>query len=244
MLLRKILISTAAIIFILYNTALCEEDTDYSDKKVSIALKFGTNSNYNADSDYKDFWQPNTNWTRFWPREVSYEYKFSKKIGMELSLGYTTLDGDSHNILTAGDYSKTDLANIYFSPSAKFYFPLKSSLYLYGGIGPDIYDSMGDIHYRDAGQSYDKKSKVSKWGYGAHGMVGAEYYFFKNPAAHNMYSWPVSIELQYKYTWAIVKELDKKLINDMNSELGTSHSANDINVGGHLITLGVKWHLF
>jgi len=75
-------------------------------------------------------------------------------------------------------------------------------------------------------------------------MVGAEYYFFKNPAAHNMYSWPVSIELQYKYTWAIVKELDKKLINDMNSELGTSHSANDINVGGHLITLGVKWHLF
>jgi len=97
MLLRKILISTAAVIFILYNTALCEEYSEHKDKKVSIALKFGTNSNYNAGSDYKDFWEPNVNWTRFWPREASYEYKFTKNIGLELALGYSTLDGDSHN---------------------------------------------------------------------------------------------------------------------------------------------------
>jgi outer membrane protein with beta-barrel domain len=243
MLLRKILISTAAIIFILYNTALCEEDTDYSDKKVSIALKFGTNSDYGADSDYKDFWSPNTNWTKFWPREASYEYKFTKKIGLELALGYSTLEGGAHNMFTAGDSSTTDLANIYFSPSAKLYFPIKESFSIYGGLGPDLYNCMGDILYDDA-QSYRTKSNVSKWGYGAHGMIGAEYFFFKNPAAHNMYNWPVSIELQYKYTWVMVNELDKKLINDMNTELGTSYSANDINVGGHLVTIGVKWHLF
>jgi len=243
MLLRKILISTAAVFFILFNTALCEEYSEYKDKKVSIGLKLGTNSNYNADSDYKDFWQPNVNWTRFWPREASYEYKLNEKIGIELALGYSTLDGDSHSILSAGDSSKTDLANIFFSPSAKIYFPLKNGFSIYGGLGPDLIDSMGDILYDDA-QSYRKKSKVSKWGYGAHGMIGAEYYFFKNPGAHNFYDWPVSLELQYKYTWAVVSKLDKKLINDINTELGTSHSPNDINVGGHLITLGVKWHLF
>ncbi|MBW2218723.1 MAG: outer membrane beta-barrel protein [Deltaproteobacteria bacterium] len=251
MLFRKIFMSTAAVIFILYGTALSDEYTGYKDKKMSIALKLGTN--YNVDSDYTDFWEPNLSWSKFWPREVSYEYKLFKKIGVELALGYTTMDGESRNISampaaageTKDDRAKIDLANIYFSPSAKLYFPVMDSFSVYGGIGPDFYNSRGDLLYQRTGDStYSTKSNVSKFGYGAHGMIGVEYYFFKNPTKHNLYNWPVSIELQYKYTWATVEKIDKKLIDDMNEELGASYPYNDINVGGHMVTIGVRWHIY
>ncbi len=256
MLFRKIFMSTAAIIFILYGTALSEEYTGYKDKKMSIALKLG--SNFNVDSDYTDFWEPDSTAPRFWPREVSYEYKFFKRIGIELALGYSTLDGESRNIsampaaadATKEDRAKVDLANIYFSPSAKLYFPIGDSFQVFGGIGPDLYDSRGDLLYERRGDStYSTKSKVSKIGYGAHGMFGVEYFFFKNPSRHNLYNWPVSIELQYKYTWATIEEMDKKLIDDINDPivgitLGTQPQYHDINVGGHMVTIGIRWHLY
>jgi len=256
MLFRKIFMSAAAVTFILYNTALCEEYTGYKDKKMSIALKVG--SNFNVDSDYTDFWEPDFTTPRLWPREVSCEYKFFKKLGVELALGYTTMDGESRNISAMptlasstttpkNDRAKIDLANLYFSPSAKLYFPVMNSLQIYGGIGPDLFDSRGDLLYQRTGDdTYSAKSKVSKFGYGAHGMIGVEYYFLKNPARHNLYDWPMSIELQYKYTWATIEEMDKKLIDDINDtiQLDSTPGHNDINVGGHMVTVGIRWHLY
>lgn len=256
MLFRKIFIFTAAVILSFYGTALSGEYSGHKDKTMSLSLKLG--SNYNVDSDYTDYWEPDFSTPRFWPREISYEYKvFNKKLGLELAVGYTTLDGESRNIRelptlstsseTKSDRAKVDLANIYVSPSAKLYFPIGNSFQVYGGLGPDFYDSRGDVLYERQGDTeYKTKSNVSKFGYGAHGLIGAEYYFFKNPAKHGLYGWPVSIELQYKYTWATVDELDKKLVDDINATITLDSPAqyNDVNVGGHMVTLGIRWHIY
>ena len=244
MLFRKIFLSTAAVLFILSGTALGEEYTGYMKKKMSIGLKLGTN--IFPDSDLTDFWNVEPDTPKFLPREISCEYKFLKNMGIEVAFGYSSMEDKSSSVfIGADDYAELDIANIYLSPTVKYYFPIKNSFHVFCGIGPDIIDTRGNLLYRRTDpEIYSTRVDVSRFGYGGHGLIGCEYYFFLRPAAHGQYDWPVSVEIQYKYTWVVIDNADRKLIDDLNSSLNTSYPHNDFNVGGHSVTLGLKWHLF
>ena len=77
--------------------------------------------------------------------------------------------------------------------------------------------------------------------FGLHGLAGIEWYFIKNPAKSGLYDAPVSLVLEYKYSWVEIKDADEEVIGDLNS-VGLNLSKNDVDVGGHMAFIGIRWH--
>jgi hypothetical protein len=57
-----------------------------------------------------------------------------------------------------------------------------------------------------------------------------------------MYDAPVSLILEYKYSWVEINDADKKAIDDVNGAYGSNLSNHDLDVGGHMVFIGMRWH--
>lgn len=237
-LLRRVII-VLCLSCILSGNAFSAESESHLQKKLAIGLKPGIHNFLN--SDLTDFWKFNTESNDFMA-EMSYEIKIIQPIGIEFSLGRTSMMATSNSTLESSDQAVLDVNSFYLSPTVKLYQKLTSRLLIFGGIGPDIYRTKGNINYALGGSQY--RLGISKLVYGLHGLLGIEYYFSTNPAASGSYDWPVSVELQYRYATAPLDEADKVLIDQINDDRSTAYANHELDVGGHSITIGLKWHLY
>ena len=75
-----------------------------------------------------------------------------------------------------------------------------------------------------------------------HGLAGLDWYVIKKPAEAGKYDIPVSLFVEYKYSWVEIENVDEIVIDDINSVLGTSFPKHEADVGGHTLLAGVRWH--
>lgn len=246
MVFKKMWIPVIILLSVLYGVASGDEYNEHLDKNMSLSIKLGTH--IYPDSDFIDYWDFDPETIFIPPIEMAYEYKLKKNIGIEISGGYTQMDSTVTYLTGASPSdgtrlsSEVSLANIYILTTIKLYKEINDSFLVYGGIGPNVYDSMGQIKCQvSGGDPY--KLDISRFSFGAHGVAGVEYYFFKAPTKHGLYDWPVSAELQYRYTWNNLDKIDRELINQINTDYNTQLENNDAAVGGHSFTIAIKWHL-
>ncbi len=234
---RKLGIAMVIVLWVIGGAAWADEYTGHLEKKGSLALKFGTQ--IFPKSDLTDFWDFSPEVT-FYPVEIAYEHKLGKALGLELSFCYNQMTDDRD--YTSRRSGELDVKNISFSPSLKYNLALNNSMVLFFGLGPDIIQSRGKLTYAILNRTYE--DDVSEIAYGGHGLVGLEYYLIKQPAQGNFFDWPLSIGLEYKYTFAEINDYDEELIKKVNAGEGTTHASHKLQVGGHTAAFTIKWHFF
>lgn len=232
MLHSRVLFFTLGLLFAVGSTLYAAEGDHHLSKKNALSVKIGAQV-YN-ESDFTDRWEIDEQDLADFIWELAYERK-TRFLGIEFSFGRNVTGADSNNILVANDSLKVKIENLYFSPTAKFYLPLNNSFVFYGGIGPDFYYTALDYEYT-AGTTTKKDDHF--FILGAHGLAGVEYYFLKHPAKHGideapLHDAPVSLLLEYRYSWVEIEDADETLIANLDS---------DLDVGGHMIFVGLRWH--
>ena len=239
MLLRKVVLFTLGLFFTVIGSIYAAEMGGLHYLK-NNALSFKIGPNIYGDSDYIDFWKVDEDDLIAATGELAYERKISQNISFELSLGFFRSTDVQKNVLLSGDTSDLTIKNLYLSPSAKWCIPIGNSFAFYAGIGPDYYRS-SKYHFYKFGSIQYKASETFNT-FGLHGLIGIEYYFFQKPTRYGFYDVPVGLILEYKYSWVNIEDADKILLDRINTFFGTTYSYNDLDVGGHLILLGVRYH--
>lgn len=238
-----ILIMTVVIIG---GTAFADENTRHFDRRGSLALKIG--ANMNSDSDFTDSWDFSPG-VKFYPLEFAYEHRFGKLLSIELPIGVKKME-DSANY-ASGSSSEIDVTDFYFAPTLKFNFRTGNASLLYLGIGGDVISNRGTLTYHRAASRTNSAARysldVSETTWGAHGIVGFEYFIVQDPLEKGLYDLPVSIGLEYKYTWAEIDEYDADLIKLLEKDpvIGNDpFNTTKFDTGGHTLTFLLRWHFF
>ncbi len=202
------------------------------DKTMSLSLIWELHSF--TDTDFFDFWGVDSKTANaFLPTGLGYEVKFSETLGLTIVAGYTGVDDDASNRLEARDHVSIDAEILCLLFSVKKYWPLSDALYLFGGIGGDICFVEGEIAYSTQSRSYHLD--YSRTIYGGHACIGAEYYLVKK-------KYPLSVDLQYKFTLLQSVDGDQDLISAINADTDASYSSNDLNFSGHTVSLSFRFH--
>jgi opacity protein-like surface antigen len=215
-----------------------EEKSSYFHKNNALGFKLGYH--FFESSDFTNFWEIDEGDMNSFAFELAYERKINPTLGIELSVGYFKSDETYHNVLFVNDSSDIEIENYYLSPSLKCHIPVIKTLFFYFGGGPDLYYSEGNYKYNTTGYSYDVNDNFVT--FGLHGLAGIEWYFYTHPARNDMYDAPVSLILEYKYSWVEINDADKKAIDDVNGAYGSNLSNHDLDVGGHMVFIGMRWH--
>ena len=239
MFLRKLLLFTLGFLFIFISSVYSAEMEGIHFLK-NNALSFKIGPHIYGDNDYMDSWKVDENDFMSATGELAYERKVSQKIAIELSFGFFRSADIHKDVLFSGDSSDLTIKNLYLSPTAKYSIPMSNSFVFYLGIGPDYYRTRKFHFYKFGSINYEITETFNT--FGLHGLIGIEYYFFKKPVRYRFYDLPVSLIFEYKYSWANIDDADKVLIDKINNFFGTTHSYNDLNIGGHLIFFGVRYH--
>ena len=239
MFLRKILLFTLGFLFTFISSIYAAEMEGIHFLK-NNALSFKVGPHIYADNDYMDFWKVDDADFMGATGELAYERKISQKMSFELSLGFFRSTDVQKNVLFSGDSSDLTIKNLYLSPTAKCSIPIGNSFVFYLGIGPDYYRTIKYHFYKFGSINYEISETFNT--FGLHSLIGIEYYLFKQPVKHGFYDFPVSLVFEYKYSWANIDDVDKVLLDKINNFFGTTHSYNDLDVGGHLIFFGVRYH--
>ncbi|WP_027371480.1 outer membrane beta-barrel protein [Desulfovermiculus halophilus] len=213
------------------------QDSGHLAKKNSVAIKPGYH--FYPDSDFFDFWGNDADDLSGFMFELAYERELNDYLGLEIGLGYFSSKEKYHNVLFLGDSADLDIQNTYVSPTLKGYLPLCDYVYLYAGIGPDIYYTYADFDYDSAVLSYSNDN--DEFSLGAHVQGGMEVYLFTEPGA-GLYDWPVGLFVEYRYSWVDVEDLDQPVVSDVNKSLDTNYGENDLDVGGSQVMMGLRWH--
>lgn len=118
--------------------------------------------------------------------------------------------------------------------------PVSKILLFYLGGGPDLYYTEGGYKYKIADFFYDADDDFLT--FGLHGLVGIEWYFYKYPAKSEWYNSPVSLVVEYKYSWVEIIDADNEVTDNLNNVFKLNLSRNDFDVGGHIAFIGIRWH--
>lgn len=226
--------------FLVVPTLYASEQPAHLSKENAVAIKVGGHF-YEHGDDLMDFWDIDESDMRSLAFELAYERKIATNLGIELAFGYFKSDETYHDVLFYDDSSRIEIEDFYFSPTLKYYLPATNSVVFYLGIGPDLYYTEGDYKYKIEGVTY-YKTDDDFLSVGAHGLAGIEWYVYKHPASSGYYDAPVSLFLEYKYSWVEVDDADEKVIKDVNYIFDASLSKHDLNVGGHMVFAGLRWH--
>lgn len=236
---KKVFFCFILLYFIFGNAVYAQETASHLLKNNALAIKLGGHF-YEHGDDFMDFWGIDEGDMKSFALELAYERKIARRLGIELAFGYFKSNETYRHVLFIDDTSDIEIENFYLSPTLKCYMPANDTFVFYIGVGPDLYYTDGNYEYRATGFSYDAKDDF--FSLGAHGLAGVEWYVCKNPAAHGLHDAPVSLFLEYKYSWVNVDDADRKVIDDINRYFGTAYNKNDLDVGGHIVFIGLRWH--
>lgn len=234
----KILFLSLVLPFVFSTAGYGEEKPSYLLKKNSLGFKLGYH--FFESSDFTDFWEIDEKDMNSFPFELVYERKITQILGIELSFGYFKSDETYHNVVFVDDSSIIEIENYYLSPSLKCHIPVTKTLLFYFGGGPDLYYTQGDYEYSTTAFSYDVDDDFVT--FGLHGLAGIEWYFYKYPARNGCYDAPMSLVLEYKHSWVEINDADEEAIDDLNDAAGLNLSKNDLDIGGHMAFIGIRWH--
>lgn len=188
---------------------------------------------------YKDFYNISTLGFGFVTGELFYHRKVYDHLIVEGAFGYAPFTKTQRSLFASGDVFKHSLQNLYFAPTVKGYYQLKDILVVYGGVGPDFYYTLSGTKYTlPSGTSSDGENFFS---IGMHGLAGIDFFIYKNPSEEEFQA-PASVFLEYKYTWVKINEADGKALYYAGTNLGLSFSKHSLNVGGHTLMMGLRWH--
>lgn len=206
----------------MHGVGYAQEIAEHLTKTNAIAFKFGCHF-YEHSDDFMDFWGIDENDMRGFAFEIAYEKKMARNFSIELALGHF------NSSVTYGNISTIAINNTYLSPSLKYHIQISDTANIYVGAGPDLYYTDGDYIYTGPPLSYGIGENA--FSPGGHGLVGIEWYVLKNPKEYDFYDAPMSIFFEYKYSYVEVDDVDKATLNN-----------HDLNVGGHMTFLGLRWH--
>ncbi|MCK4814978.1 porin family protein, partial [bacterium] len=225
----RILFLSLGFLFIFCVAGYASEKPSYLLKENALGFKLGYH--FFESSDFTDFWDIDEKDMNSFAFELAYERKVTRGLGIELAFGYFKSSKTYRHVVFVGDTSDIEIENFYLSPTLKCYMPANDTFIFYIGVGPDLYYTDGNYKYKTTGFSYDAKD--DSFSLGVHGLAGVEWYIYKDPAAHGLHDAPVSLFLEYKYSWVNVDDADRKVIDDINYYFGTAFNKNDLDVGGH-----------
>jgi len=240
---KKIIFVLLGLMLVISTTALGGEKDSHLYKNNALGFKAG--AHFWESSDFFDFWGIDESDLTGFAGELTYERKLSRHTGIELSFGYTWSEKAYSNVLVLGDISEIELSSFYISPSLKFYIPAGNTVVFYLGVGPDVYFSDWDYNYTlpNIGIVVADDHDIN---FGAHGLVGIEFYVYKHPAKHGWYDAPISLFFEYKYTWVEWGDADRILFDPYNNVAATLglpiYPTHDLDVGGHSVFAGLRWH--
>lgn len=237
--LRKVLLFTLVFFFTIISSLYALEIEGIHLLK-NNALSFKVGPHIYVDNDYMDFWKVDNVDFIGATGELAYERMMSQRMSIELSLGFFRSTEGHKDVLFPGDSTDLTIKNLYLSPSVKYAIPINNSFVLYVGIGPDYYSTRKFHFYRFGFINYEISESFNT--FGLHGLIGIEYYFYKQPVKHGFYDFPVSLIFEYKYSWIEIDDADKVLLDKVNTLFGTTYLYNDLDVGGHQIFFGVRYH--
>jgi len=228
------------LLFVFCATVYADEKPSYLLKKNAVGFKLGYH--FYKSSDFTDFWGISKRDMDSFAFELAYERKITSILGIELSLGHFRPSKTYHNVLFVNDSSKIEIRDYYLSPSLKCYIPVTEPFLLYFGGGPDLYYTKGYYKYSATGVgNIDDTDNFTS--FGLHGLAGMEWYFYKYPAKNEFYyDAPVSLILEYKYSWVEVNDADEKALDVINGLASLNLPKNDLDVGGHMAFIGIRWH--
>jgi opacity protein-like surface antigen len=232
MYLRKILIVVVGAV-LLSATVYAQDTSLQLDEKNALAIKLGYK--WYEDSDVFDFWGLNNNDFDVFVMSLAYERMLRPRMGLEVGWGFFR----SSEVYPSG--SDLTITNWFISPTLKYYFPVGDSFVFYGGAGVDYYNTTWDhIVKYPAFTSASGHDRFNS--FGLHGLGGIDWYFFKNPEKHGFYSAPVSLFFECSYTWLPIDDVDDKEIQKRNAALGESNPKHELDLGGIMFFLGLRWH--
>ena len=241
MFLKKI-VPLGMVIFLscMVNCFAADSASDYLDRNNAVAIKLG--AHVFEGSTFTDAWDIGVSDFTGFACEVSYERKITDGWSVELPLGISYSSDISSSSLFTNDWSETSFQSIYLAPSAKYYVPLTQKLFGFAGAGLDLAYSTADYDYRvDGDHTYD--ASETYWTPGAHLLAGIKWYIStKQDTFEGSWDIPASLNLEYRYTWESISNADKDQIRIVNETFGTDFPAHDLDIGGHLITLGLQYH--
>ena len=232
----RILFLSLGLLFIFCAAGYGEEKPSYLLKKNVLGFKLGYH--FFESSDFTDFWGINEEDLDSFAFELAYERKITPTLGIEFSLGHFKSGETYHDVLFFDDSSKIEFENHYLSPSLKYYIPVTKAFLFYLGGGPDLYYTKYDYKYKCKifGLPYSYHASDNFVTFGLHGLAGIEWYFIKHPAKRGLYDIPVSLVLEYKYSWVEIKDADEEILEGLNLP------QNDLDIGGHMAFIGLRWH--
>jgi opacity protein-like surface antigen len=232
MYLRRVLLFMVGAV-LLSATVYAQDTSLQLDKKNAFAIKFGYK--WYEDSNVFNFWGLNNNDFDALVTSLAYERMLRPRIGLEVAWGFSK----SSEVYPSG--SDLTITNWFISPTLKYYFPVGDSFLFYGGAGVDYYNTEWDHIVNRPTFTYeyghDRFNSL-----GLHGLGGVEWYFFKTPEKHGFYSAPVSLFFECQYTWLEIDEVDDREIREINAQLGQSYPKHDLDLGGIMFFLGLRWH--
>jgi hypothetical protein len=232
---RAVFVLAAVLIFLTSGHARAQE-LELNPFIRDYSVSFRAARTFLSKSDFKDFWNTDETYDGF---EVAVEHKFGRIGGVELVYGTSKYRTDVDNIFFVGDDLDIEMSNKYFSLSAKQYLQLSSKFALYAGGGPDYYKT--DLKYDYTAFGFSNSGSNEYKTYGIHCLLGAEYIIYDDPFAHGEFDAPVSLHIEYRYSWVNIENADEDLIDAVNNAMGTSYNSHDFNIGGHTGIIGIRW---
>jgi len=222
-----------------------QEKNLFLSKKNSFSLKAGYHI-FNG-SDYTDYWMINQRDYDGPAAEIAYERELIHYLGLEVALGFNRANKayNYSNLVFAGDSASLDatISNTYLSLSLKPHFPLGNYFQFYFGAGADLYFTLANFtgSYLRGSSTVSFNETESNFSVGVHGMGGIEYLFWRKPNRFAEFDMPVSLFLEYKYSYVPVKDFDKKVVDHIQSLAGSSINPHQLDAGGHLAFFGLRW---
>ncbi len=226
---RKVLFLTL-VGFSLSGTLYAEEKRSHL--RTNNAFSFALGYHWYRESNAVIYWNINENDYNSFVPALAYERKISKRIGIEVSVGYFR---GKETYRWRGGYVTPSIKNLYVSPSAKFYLLGGDTFVSYVGAGLDYYYTMWDLAVTTTGH----KSAENFSTLGAHGLAGVDWYVYKHPERDGYYRAPVSFFLECRYTLLDVADVD---ITAINATHGTPGIGHHLEVGGPMLSIGLRWH--
>ena len=189
------------------------------------------------DKDYSDYWLNNAGALNGLWGAISYQRSIGNYLDLEIDLGVNSSASNDNHVIYPYDKSSIQLTSVFLSPTLKWNINLKDGLYMYLGMGPDLYQSQAKWRYNYP-MLGNLKAKESKLNFGVHGLVGFEAIIYGDPKADGWADLPMSLFVEYRYSWVEWRQFNKKPLRT----LGLSSSKYDLNIGGHYPALGLRWH--
>ncbi|MBI5185072.1 MAG: hypothetical protein HZA01_05015 [Nitrospinae bacterium] len=230
------------------------QENSHFDKKNSFSAKGGYH--IFMDSGFTDAWNPsrqainesNINDSgdmNGGVGELAYErILYENILGAEIAIGYFIAGKNYNYLITSGGSTTTSstdikIESLYISPSFKLHLPVLDSFAFYAGGGPDYYKTWIRHGIQSGSASVNREGTFNTFGF--HGLGGVDWFVFKKPS-EGEYDIPLSLFAEYKYTRVKVNDADKAIIDYTNMSTGSAYSKNDLEIGGHSLLFGVRWH--